>query len=1005
MRNSTLWKGGILFALLFGFAISLAFTQEITVSGTVTSEDEGSLPGVSIVIQGTTLGTVTDMDGTYSIVVGSPDAILVFSFVGYSTQSIAVGDQSTISVVLVPLITALDEIVVIGYGTQKKKEITSAVANVKSEEFVKGNVNDPAQLIQGKVAGLSISKPGGDPNEGYNIRLRGMSTIGANTQPLVVIDGVVGGSLDNVDPNDIESIDVLKDGSAAAIYGTRGSSGVIIVTTKKGRRGMINIDYNGYVTLETIAKTHDVMNADEWRAMSAETGLGTDFGENTDWFDETTQTAFTQVHNISLSGGTDKTTYRASFNVRDGDGAILNSGFTQLNGRLNLRQKALKNKLTLDLNVGATNRKSQLGWKHAFRYATIYNPTAPVRSDDPAYDVYGGYFEQVLFDYYNPVQILEENLNDKKDNRLNLALKGTFEIIEGLTIDAFYSIQSENILKGQYTDKHSYWGREDGWGGLDRNGVAERRTEDKFNQLFESTARWTGDFGQANLNILGGYSYQEFTEEGFHARGGDFITDAFTYNNLEAALDFSNGIGEVDSYKHSNKLIAFFARVNLNVGQNWFLAASARYEGSSRFGSENKWGLFPAIGGGVELANFLNVSRMDNLKLRLSYGVTGNTPRDSYQSLIRLGPGGNFFYNGVFFPGYEPVSNANEDLQWEKKGEINVGVDYSFFDGSLFGSLDFYTRTTTDLLFEYEVPVPPNLYSTSWLNIGEIQNSGLELTLTWRAVQAGDFSYSLTLTPTYYIKNELVSLSGTYQGTELKYGTRDLGGMGSPGQSDVPLVRAEEGKPIGQLWALVFKEIAANGDLIFEDINGDGTIDPEDRQVVGNGLPDFEFGFGNVFTYKNWDLNIFFRGVLGHDLNNTYRAFYEVPDMIGSYNLPRTATDLRNATTGVLLNSSSGVLSSYHIEDASFVSLDNLSLGYNFNLTGDWGFRNVRLYLAGNNLFFITGYKGVDPNPRYEDRGSDPNPDDIGDPLIPGIDRRNTWFRTRSVSFGVNLSF
>jgi TonB-linked SusC/RagA family outer membrane protein len=990
MYKSTLWKGSILFIILLGFAISSAFSQQRAVTGTVSSEDAGPIPGVNVVIEGTTRGTVTDLDGNYTIEVTGPDAVLIFSYVGMATQTITVGDRSVIDVMMESELKY--EIVVTGYGTQSKKEITSAITKVNSEEFNKGYVSNPAQLIQGKVAGLSISKPGGNPNEEYNIRLRGMSTIGANTQPLVVIDGVVGGSIENVDPNDIESVDVLKDGSAAAIYGTRGSSGVIIVTTKKGRTGTANIEYNGQVTAESVGKTPDVMDADEWRALSTETGLGTDFGENTNWFDETTQTAISQVHNLSMSGGSEKTTYRVSFNYRNGNGIILNTGYTQLNGRLNLTQKALKDRLTVDINLGATHRNSQYGFTDAFRYATIYNPTAPVRSDDAAFDIYDGYFQQILFDYYNPVQILEQDINEGKDKRLNIAVKGAYEIIDGLIVDAFYSIQSESFLRGQYYDKNSYWV------GRDRNGLADRRESDDYNQLFESTAHWNGTVGPVNLTLLGGYSYQEFIWEGFHTRGGDFITDAFTYNNLSAALDFNNGIGTIESYKNSAKLIAFFGRVNMNVSENWFMTASVRYEGSSRFGADNKWGVFPAVGGGVDLAHFLNLSALNTLKLRVSYGLTGNQPRDSYLSLLRLGPGGNFFYNGEFVPGYEPVSNANEDLKWEKKAEIDVGFDFALLRNKLVGSFDFYTRTTTDLLFEYDVPVPPNLYTTSWVNIGEIKNSGLELDLTWRAVETGDFSYSLTITPTYYIENTLVSLSGTYHDAELNYGVRDLGGMGSPGQSDVPLVRVEEGKPIGQLWALVFEEIDEDGNWIFKDINGDGTIDPNDRQVVGNGLPDAEFGFANFLRYKNFDMNIVFRGILGHDLNNNYRAFYEVPNMIGSYNLPRTATDMRNKTTGTLLNSSSGVLSSYHIEDASFVTLDNISLGYNFDLPSDWGIRNIRVYLAGNNLFYITGYKGVDPSPRYV------YPDD-GNPLIPGIDRRNTWWRTRSVSFGVNLGF
>ena len=990
-KSLFLKRSSVLLLFLMAIALSFVSAQERTVTGKVTAEDDGPLPGVNILIKGTMKGAVTDPDGNYTLVVPGPDAELVFSSVGYVTQTIRVGDQTTLDVVLVPELKSLDEIVVIGYGTQKKKEVTSAVATVKSDEFNQGNVNSPAQLVQGKVSGLSIVKPGGNPNQGYDIRLRGMSTIGANTQPLVVVDGVVGASLSNIDPNDIASIDVLKDGSAAAIYGTRGSSGVILVTTKKGRKGMVRVEYNGYVAVETVAKYPNVLDADEWRALSQETGLGTDFGNNTDWFKETTRAAYSQVHNISLSGGTDKTTYRASFNYRDGMGVALNTGFNQLNGRLNITQKALKDKLTLNLILGATQRKSRYGFDQAFRYASIYNPTAPVKSDDPMYDIYDGYFQQILFDYYNPVQILEEDINNGIDKRLNVAMKAGYEITSGLIVDAFYSYQSGSNFRGQYYDKNSYWV------GMNRNGLAMRRTDDSSNELFETTAHWDGDLGDnMKMTVLGGYSYQEFMNEGFYAEGGDFITDAFTYNNLSASLDFKNGIGTVDSYKSSSKLIAFFGRVNFNLNDAWFLMASLRYEGSSRFGADNKWGFFPAVGGGVDISDFMSSGTFDNLKLRLSYGVTGNQPAQSYLSLMRLGPGGNFYYNGDFVPGYQPVSNANPDLRWEKKAEFDVGVDFSLWKSKLYGSLDFYTRTTSDLLFQYEVPVPPNLYSRSWVNIGEIKNSGVELAITWNAVNTGNFKYSISLTPTYYIKNELVSLSGTFNGSELEYGVRYLGAMGAPGQSGVPLVRAAEGEPIGQLWALVFKEIDPDGNLIFEDINGDGTIDPNDRQVVGNGLPDAEFGWNNTFNWGSWDLNIFFRSVLGHDLNNTYRAFYEVPNMIGSYNLPKTAADMRNPTTGTLLNNSSGVLSSYHIENASFFALDNISLGYSFKLKEDAAFRKIRVYLAGNNLFYITGYKGVDPNPRYADHGN---------PLIPGIDRRNTWFRTRSVSFGVNLGF
>ncbi|MCX6254099.1 MAG: SusC/RagA family TonB-linked outer membrane protein [Bacteroidia bacterium] len=913
----------------------------------------------------------------------------------FFTASLAFSQQKTVGDTIPAKKNAGDEIANIGYGTQKKREITTAIASIKSDEFNKGNINTPVQLIQGKVAGLDIIKPGGDPNGMYYLRLRGLSTISANTQPLVIIDGMSDASFDNVDPNDIESISVLKDGSASAIYGARGSSGVILVTTKRGRSGTVVIEYNVYATAEMVAKNEPAMNAKEWRALNAELGgLGTDFGENTDWFREIEQTAVSQVHNLSMSGGTDKTSYRASVNYRQGEGVEIKTGYTQLNGRINLTQKALNDKFTIDINLGATERESQYGFAEGFRYASIYNPTSPVKSSDPAYSKYDGYFQQIFFDYYNPVSILELDKNEGKNRILNLSLKGTYKILKGLSVDAFYSVRSNGTLGGQYYDKDDYWG------GMYRNGLASRQEDNSSSKLFESTAHFNGDISSSvNLSVLGGYSYQDFTNEGFSVEGGGFLTDDFTFNNLSAALDFKNGKGTITSYKNSNKVIAFFGRVNLNINNKWFLTASARKEGSSRFGTNNKWGLFPALGAGVDITDLIKVSFIDNLKFRVNYGITGNQPSVSYLSLLRMVPQGVFYYNGNFTPGYSLGSKANADLKWEKKGESDAGFDFSLLKSRLSGSFDIYTSTTTDLLVQYLIPVQVYYdYYWAWLNLGKIKSRGLELTLNLNVFKKSDFSYNITLTPSCNLENTLVSLSGSYNGTELKYGTQDLGVIRSPGFSGPSLVRSEEGKPIGQLLAVVFKEIDANGNITFVDENKDGTIDQTDRRIVGNGLPKSLIGFDNVVTYKNWDLNVFFRGVFGHDLINSYRALYEVPYMIISYNLPKTAADMRNATTH-LLNNSSGILSSYHVENASFVSLDNMSLGYNFSLPESSQFSKIRLYFAGNNLFYITRYKGVDPNPRYGDI------EDNNNPLVPGVDRLNTWPRTRSITFGAKIVF
>jgi TonB-dependent starch-binding outer membrane protein SusC len=893
--------------------------------------------------------------------------------------------------------TTLEEPINIGYGYLNQREISNSIEIIRSGEFNKGNINNPWQLIQGKIAGLDISKPGGDPNGSYYLRLRGLNTIYANTQPLVVIDGVVDASIENVDPNDIESITILKDGASSAIYGARSSNGVILITTKKGKSGTAVIDYNTYLSAEMVAKNEPAMNASQWRALNSELGgIGTDYGANTNWFNQIERTAVSQAHNISMSGGTEKTSYRVSINSRQSDGVEISTGYKQLNGRLSLTQKAFNDRLTLDLNLGATERQSKYGFAEAFRYASIFNPTSPVKSDDPIYAKYDGYFQQIVFDYYNPVSMLRLNTNEGKNRIMNLSLKGTFEIVKKLNIDASYYVQTSGDLNGIYYSKSDYWG------GINRNGLASRSSDNYSNKLFESSIHYNTDVTSTlNISALGGYSFQEFTNEGFYAQGGDFLTDDFTFNNLGAALDFKNGKATVTSYKNSNKLIAFFGRLNLNINSIFFISASARYDGSSRFGANNKWALFSAIGGSIDLTKALNIRFMDYLKLRVDRGITGNQPSESYMSLFLLGPQYFHFYDGNYTPSYAPINNPNSDLRREKKSEFNIGFDFSIIKSRLSGSWDYYSNTSTDLLFQYNVPVPPNLYNTALMNIGKMRNSGLELTLEFNVIKKPDFSYNITVTRSHSLKNILVSLSGAYNGTSLNFNKQELGDLGSPGMCCAPLIRLEEGKPIGQLIAFVDKGIDENGRIILEDQNGDGYASSLDWNVVGNSLPKSAMGFGNEFTYKNWDFDIFFRGVFGYHLLNSYRAFYEVPNYISSYNLPKSAADLRGPG-GMLLKSNSGILTNNDIENASFVSLDNLRLRYNFDLAESSPFSKISLYIAGNNLFYITGYKGPDPNPRYIDS------EDLStyrSPLVPGIDRRNTWPRTRSVIFGANFVF
>jgi iron complex outermembrane receptor protein len=974
----------VTFAVLWS---SVAWAQDKTVSGQVTSDAEGALPGVNVLVKGTSTGTVTDLDGNYRLTVPEGNDVLVFSSIGYANQEVTIGSQTTIDVVMSEDVQSLQEIVVVGYGTQEKKEITSAVTSVSSEEFNKGNVNDPNQLLQGKVAGLVVSRPGANPNQGFNVRLRGLSTLGANSQPLVIIDGVVGADLNAVDPNDIESMDILKDGSAAAIYGSRGSSGVILVTTKTGKAGQATIDYNGYVSSENTARVVQVMSPDEFRDL----GIGTDLGADTDWFDELTRNAISQVHNVALSGGSEQTTYRVSLNYRDIEGVAKATGFEQLNARLNLTQRALNDRLSFTINLAATTRDAigiygdDSPLDVAFRYATIANPTQPVYSDDPQFDVYGGYYQQTLFDYFNPVGIIEQTDLESTDNTILYNLQAEYEPIDGLRFLARYSQQRENRRGAQYFSKFAFFQ------GTNRNGLAGRIEEANLNDLFETTATYDRDFGNLTFAGLAGYSYQDFDSEGFSAQGGNFLTDAFGFNNLGAALDFPNGLGGVGSFKNNYKIIGFFGRVNLNYNGTYFLSASVRREGSTRFGEGNKWGNFPAVSAGVTLSNLFNMPSVDNLKLRVSYGVTGNTPGESYLSLLRLAPQGNFFFNGDFIPSYGPASNPNPNLRWERKAEFDVGLDFAMLGDRFTGSFDYYSRVTTDLIYPISVPVPPNLVGTTLLNIGQLNSSGLEAVLSYNVINNDNFGWTTALNGTWFIENRLVSLSDEEAGLDFG-GRRLISNLGSPGQNQTPLIEAKEGEEIGRIWGKVYDGVTEDGKWRFQDLNGDGNIDDADETLIGQGLPDFQIGWNNTFNYGNWDLNFFIRGMVGHDLINTFRAFYEVPGVATSYNVVNTEYFNPNLDDSPLFNS-------IHVEDADYLRLDNATLGYNFPLSDGVLVSRLRLYFSAQNLFTITNYTGVDPEVRTGDSAND------DDPLAPGIDRRDTWFTTRGYTFGVNLSF
>jgi iron complex outermembrane receptor protein len=958
------------------------------VKGRITDAVNQPIQGVSVVEKGTNNGTSTDASGNFAITVTNGDATLVLTSVGFRTTEVPVNNRTQIAVTLEQETAKLNEVVVVGYGTQRRREVTSAVTTVTSEQFNKGNISDVAQLLQGKVAGLSIARTGGNPNGGFAIRLRGLSTLGANTSPLIVVDGQVGADINTVDPNDIQSIDVLKDAASAAIYGTRGSAGVIIITTKRGKGGIPQVSYNATVTAESPVEFTPNMSASEFVAAG-----GTDYKSNTDWYDEITRTGISHVHNLSLTGGNNGTSYAVSFNYRDNNGVAIKTGFNQLNGHFALTQKALKDKLTFNLDINATRRTSDFGFDEVFKYATIFNPTAPVRSTDPLYDLTGGgYFEQPFVDYTNPVAALEQNTNTGVTRRINFNGSATYEIIKGLKFLVRYAQQSTSQYNWVYLPKKSYHLRNFlGVRGFDRNGYAWKRDDESYNQLYENTLSYDTRFDKLNVSAVAGYSYQDFVFNGFYVKAGNFLTD-ISGEDFNSSLDFKNGRAVSDSYKNGSTLIAFFGRLNLNYNDIAFLSASLRREGSTQFGENNKWGMFPAVSAGFDFGKAYDLPAVNSLKLRASYGITGALPGGSYYSLLLVGPTGlSFYYNGNYVSTYEPTQNANPDLKWERKAEFDAGLDFALLNNRLTGSIDYYNRNTSDLIFNAVVPVPPFPTRNQYQNIGTLESKGIEIVTAYDVIRSADLKWNTSVNfSTYNVKLASLNkdLAGSYVGAT---------NLGTPGQEQTELTRAVEGEKIGIMWGPVYMGLDANGKYQFDDGTGKPVSNTNFKTQIGNGLPKFELGWSNTFQYKNFDFSFFLRGTFGHDMINTYRAFYENPANVNSYNVVKT-----KYYNPALKDQQ--IFSSLFVEKASFVKLDNATLGYDFPLKNS-AIKSLRAFVNAQNLFVITDYTGVDPEVRYADESRNAEGVVTVNVLAPGVDRRESWVRTRSFTLGVNLKF
>lgn len=964
--------------LLLLLATQVSFAQNRVITGRVSEVKENRpLEGVSVLIKGSNKGTQTKSDGSFKIEITSGSRALVFSFVGYLTQEIPIGSSDIINVSLVPSEKASDEVVVIGYGVARKTDVTSAISSIKEKDFNRGAMISPMSLIQGKVPGLVIVNSNGtDPNGQSSLQLRGVSTLKGSTSPFVVIDGIPGGNLNNLSPEDVESIDVLRDGSAAAIYGTRGSNGVIIVTTKRAKGGMASFNYDSYVYSDIPKDFPPVLSAAQYREYAEvykrtnPTFVLNDGGASTNWFKELTRKTYSQVHNFSVSSGSDKSSIRAAVSVRDLQGMAISTWRKTVNTRLSFTQKALENRLSIQGNI-ATSFLHYLNTDNTlFGDAMDRNPTFPV------YTTNGGYFEDPLDSKGNPVARRLQTEDGERIKHLNGSVKATLDLIDGLKASGFFAFQRRDVISYYYQSRDAFLSRING-----QNGNASRSTAFSYDRTFEYTLDYAKRWGAHQVTALAGYSYQDFMSEDFSASNRNFLTDAMSYNNLGAGQAFAAGAtgAGLGSSKSSNKLIAFFGRGMYNYNEKYLLSASVRREGSSKFGKNHKWGLFPAVSLGWRMIKepFLsNVKFLDDLKLRLGYGVTGNQEGiSSYGSLATLSTGASFLWDNVFVPTYGASRNPNPDLRWEKKTEYNIGLDFGINGGRVSGSIDLYKRITSDLLVDATAPVPSLIHQTILVNLGTMQNKGAELALNVKILDNKKINWTSSLTVSY---NENLLKSVSYGSTT----SAPVDHYSLP-QNMGSAFRREVGQPIGNFYGKVFKEFdVANNKWVFYTQAEDAALDAQNKKILGNGMPKMFAGLSNNFSYNRFDLSVFLRGTFMYDVLNimdlvyTNRGRYSNNFLVKGLDLPIT----------------SYAYSNYFLSKGDFIKLDNVTLGYTFNTTKIKYLKKARLYVSGQNLLTITKYSGRDPDIQING-------------LEPGLETMNFYPRATTVTAGVSLGF
>lgn len=977
----------------------------ITITGKITDEMGTPLAGVSIQVKGAKGGVQTAADGTFTMSGVREDAVLVFSYVGYQSQQMPVSGHTSLTIVLRAATQSLGDMVVVGYGRSSRKNLSSAVTTVKPEDLNKGAITDVGQLLQGKVPGLNITA-NGDPNTPAAVVLRGTSTLNSSQTPFYVIDGVPGADISLIAPDDIASIEMLKDAAATAIYGNRAASGVIIISTRKGKAGQMQVSYGGYVGAEKVSSRLKVMSGDQLRAFMKKNGSALspvdDKGANTDWQKAIQRsTAVSHNHNLSFSGGTDHSNYIASLNYAYKEGILQHSSLERVIARLSVEQYALNDKVRFGVNVTNSNSNANdIPYRNTvLLQAAHYLPTSPVKNAD------GSYFENFINqNYYNPVAMMNHGQLNTKYNNLVGNFTTQVKLPFGFSYDLSLAYINMSTLAGQYLDKYftnnytnmydnpnpALYGHSQQLFG--KNGQATRQSYTNTSKILETYLTWNRKFGYHTLNAVLGYSWQNnVLGNGFQATTFNFAVDNTSFNNLSLGNPYAYSSPRIsfgsDIYQET-RLISDFARVNYNYKDKYLLQGSLRRDGSSVFGANKQWGYFPSVGAAwriIEEGFMKGQGTFNDLKLRASYGVAGNSSGFSaYTAQFIQGSVGSYYYQGTTSAAYGPTQAQNANLHWEKTATTDIGADFSLLNGKISGSVDVYNKNTTDMIWNYQVDRMLVPLGSIVANGGSMNNKGIELFLTAVVVNSGDFSWTSTLNLAHNT-NKITSMSNPYFAGGDSVGAAYPEGAGRSGSS-LQLVKA--GHPLGQFYTLQWEGRNA-GDtsqfLLQSGKLGTKITAGTDYHYFGNAQPKLLLGWGNTFRLRNWDFNFFVRGVLGNKIFNATRADLFAPASAQYGNL---SVDAMNEP---IADINDFYYSNRFIESGSYLRFDNATLAYNFKNISPY-IKKLRVYGSVNNLFVITGYKGIDPE---VNQGG----------IAPGVDYNNFYPKTRTFLIGANVSF